>query len=287
MKTTVSRPPLKLLMVGADVEMFLRNLKTGAPVPCVGIVGGTKDHPLPLPGMEPGFARQEDNVLLEFNVPPAITADEFSSNFQRALSSISTLLSPKGLEFLITPSMRFSPDLLTSKQAMTFGCEPDFNVWERRVNDSPAECPETKTLRTAGGHIHISFLIEDKIPKFPEDIEVIESVIMALDIFLGLPFTSIDQDTDRRKMYGKAGAFRVKPYGIEYRTLSNVWITSQARTSFVFSQVEQAFKYMNSQFHALNSHLRQYEPYVTNGINNNQHMHRARLMEALSVKAIS
>ena len=31
-------------------------------------------------------------------------------------------------------------------------------------------------------------------------------------------------DPLRRKLYGRAGRFRVKPYGLEYRTLDNYWL---------------------------------------------------------------
>jgi hypothetical protein len=43
-------------------------------------------------------------------------------------------------------------------------------------------------------------------------------------MFLGLWSVINDPDTRRRQLYGKAGAIRFKPYGIEYRTLSNFWL---------------------------------------------------------------
>ena len=46
-----------------------------------------------------------------------------------------------------------------------------------------------------------------------------------------LPMRSVlyDADTERRKLYGKAGAMRYKPYGVEYRTLSNAWLKNKNR----------------------------------------------------------
>ena len=96
----------KLLMVGADVEMFLKD-KEGNPVPCVGVVGGTKSDPLPLPGLPEGFARQEDNVMLEFNIAPAKDASMFVNHIGMALNSITGLIHPKGLDMNILPAMRF------------------------------------------------------------------------------------------------------------------------------------------------------------------------------------
>jgi hypothetical protein len=46
-----------------------------------------------------------------------------------------------------------------------------------------------------------------------------------LDITLGLRTLDWDRDRIRRSMYGKAGAYRPKPYGIEYRTPSNKWVS--------------------------------------------------------------
>ena len=41
-------------------------------------------------------------------------------------------------------------------------------------------------------------------------------------------------------MYGKAGAFRPKPYGMEYRVLSNFWLTSDVHMGNVFHLVSRA-----------------------------------------------
>jgi hypothetical protein len=40
----------------------------------------------------------------------------------------------------------------------------------------------------------------------------------------------------RRELYGKAGAFRPKPYGVEYRVLSNRWLNSEALIRWVYNQ---------------------------------------------------
>jgi hypothetical protein len=45
-----------------------------------------------------------------------------------------------------------------------------------------------------------------------------------MDLYLGVPSVLMDQGEQRKKMYGAAGAHRVKSYGVEYRTLSNFWI---------------------------------------------------------------
>ena len=59
-----------------------------------------------------------------------------------------------------------------------------------------------------------------------------------MDFYLGLPSLLFDADTRRREMYGKAGCFRPKPYGAEYRTLSNAWLKSEELIRWVHRQVK-------------------------------------------------
>jgi hypothetical protein len=75
-------------------------------------------------------------------------------------------------------------------------------------------------------------------------------MIYLMDLFLGVP--SIFMDTDktaprRRTLYGQAGRFRVKPYGMEYRSLSSFWLASPILveliydvSKFVLEQLEKA-----------------------------------------------
>lgn len=54
-------------------------------------------------------------------------------------------------------------------------------------------------------------------------------IIPLLDLFVGIPSVLVDRDPNasiRRKVYGRAGEYRLPKYGIEYRTLSNFWMTS-------------------------------------------------------------
>jgi hypothetical protein len=245
-KNASPEPQVKLLAVGADVEQFLRDKKTGNPVPCIQLIGGTKIAPIPiLDHVEPGFALQEDNVMLEYNIPPARSAYEFSYNIKRIQEEIGMKVKGMGLVPAIESSMRFTEEQLDHEQARVFGCEPDFNAWTRTENPSPKGSEEIKTLRTAGAHIHISFSVDGKECSWPEHIPYIEAIVMGLDLKLGVPSILLDRDKDRRKMYGKAGAFRHKPYGLEYRVMSNWWTKKPEYTVFVYEIVQSIFKGLN------------------------------------------
>ena len=46
-------------------------------------------------------------------------------------------------------------------------------------------------------------------------------------------------------MYGKAGAFRFKSYGVEYRSLSNFWIADLESIEAIYKGVEAAIAFIN------------------------------------------
>lgn len=217
------------ITIGADPELFLvqdRNI-----IPAVGKIGGTKDHPLAIPGLGEGFGMQEDNVMVEFNIPPANGAMEFSNNLMMAIGHIKQVI-PHGTDLVAKSSHLFKARQLRSKQAKVFGCEPDQNAWTGRENRFiPATDPR---LRSCGGHVHIG------LPDNVRNIDTDRGVIRACDVFLGVPSILLDNDTRRREIYGKAGAFRFKAYGVEYRTLSNFWLESAQLREWVFDSAIRA-----------------------------------------------
>lgn len=209
--------------IGADPEVFLMN-PDGSPAIAIGKLGGTKREPRPVPL----GAVQEDNVLAEFNIDPADHPDMFVNNIQSVMGELRGLL-PE-FQLGVVSSMRFDPmALIEYPEALEFGCDPDWNAWTGEINDPPNPMTE---MRTAGGHIHIGFdrINEDTAPQF----------VQMLDFYLGLPSVLLDDDTDRRGLYGKAGAYRPKPYGVEYRTLSNFWIKEEIYMRWLYHNCRQS-----------------------------------------------
>lgn len=255
---------LTLDKVGSDVEYFLVD-SNGKPVPCIGLFPGTKEKPYPILGGN-GFAIQEDNVALEWNIPPAPDAYQFVYNLMRAKEEIIERAKVYGLTPVAQASMKFDPKQLQHEQALTAGCQSDYCAWDRKENE-PVKLD--KEIRAAGGHVHISFKVDDQKPKFPEHLSFFESIVMACDIFLGTVSVFVDKDKERRKFYGRAGAFRYKPEygGVEYRTLSPFWTQEPKYMGWVFNQVENAFRTINSWGDHANSKLRTYKPYVMKVIN--------------------
>jgi hypothetical protein len=65
-------------------------------------------------------------------------------------------------------------------------------------------------------------------------------MLQYIDAYVGIPSIIYDTDAERRKLYGKAGCFRLTKYGFEYRTLSSYWIGSPKRMQFIWNQLMRA-----------------------------------------------
>lgn len=211
-----------MITIGTDPEAFVVNREGNVDI-AVGTLGGSKTAPRTVPG----GAVQEDNVLAEFNTEPADTAEEFVNAINSVVLQVERLLRFSGLTLLFKPSHVFDAATLErgGEQALEFGCDPDFNAYTGEENRKP---DNSLLLRTAGGHVHIGY---DDI-----DEDMNQRIVMACDILLGIPSVVLDQDQERRKMYGTAGCFRHQPHGVEYRSLSNFWLQSDDLKRWVFEQ---------------------------------------------------
>jgi len=202
---------------GADPEVFLQD-SSGKHISAIGYINADKWNPMQIPDMPKGFTLQEDNVSLEYGIPPAASAEELVSHINSVMKKSLEYL--PGLSFSKLSCTIFTEDQMQHPLAHVFGCEPDVNAWTEDFNPKPA--PPHPFMRSAGGHIHVETKAEPK------------SVIKAMDLFLGVPSILMDTGEDRKQMYGKAGAHRVKPYGVEYRTLSNFWIFKEEYIHWVW-----------------------------------------------------
>lgn len=226
---------IKILCLGADPEVFLTNIATRQIEASIPYISGTKKDPQEL---EEGFTIQKDNILAEFNIPPSNTKDDFVFNIQKGLKLLGDYL-PDHLAINISSSNHINNDIIEEfDEAKIFGCEPDYLAWNPTVPHEILANPEVDTLRTAGGHVHIGY----ESPS--EELNIV--LIKALDLFLGVPSVLMDDDTTRRSIYGAAGSLRHKKYGVEYRSLSNFWLTDVSLIEWVWENVQQAVDFVNS-----------------------------------------
>lgn len=214
------------ILVGADPEIFVK--KNGAFISAHGLIQGDKKKPQPVPK----GAVQVDGMALEFNIAPAADEQEFVGNVEHVMGILASMV-PE-YELHAVPVADFSLDYIAAQPAAAreLGCDPDFNAYTCDKNNPPNN---TLPMRTASGHVHIGwgggFSAEDDEHRMRA-----EAVARQMDYFLGLPALFVDKDERRRLMYGKAGCLRYKPYGMEYRTLSNFWLNSKELMAWVYQQ---------------------------------------------------
>lgn len=221
----------KILFLGADPEIIVKSAATNLPSHMIGLIGGTKEKPLPcLNG-----ALQEDNVLLEFNINPASTEDMFVNHIKAVMEQGADLAAKHGRVLTELASVSFDEASLAQlpPEAWVFGCEPDSDALTGMQNAAP--CAADKGLRSAGGHIHVGHesLTGNEFIK--------RDMIITMDYLLGLWSVTRDADLRRRELYGKASAYRSKSYGVEYRTLSNFWIFKESDIRQAYQLTLQAF----------------------------------------------
>lgn len=208
------------LKIGCDPEFFVFDRQENTYVSAHTLVPGTKENPAPLAG---GGSVQSDGLAIEFNIKPASTRDEFVVRIVQALTDIRNIV-PERYAFKYVSAAPFSREYLDGlpEHVRQLGCNPDFDAYTGKANNPPnANTP----MRTGSGHIHIGWTQNQDVND-PDHLEACQMAVKALDATLGLYMTMLDGLSPRSILYGKAGAFRPKSYGVEYRTPSNAWLRS-------------------------------------------------------------
>jgi hypothetical protein len=228
---------------GCDPEMFITDAD-GNLVSAEGLIPGTKQEPHKVDG----GAVQVDGLAAEFNIDPVDNFKDWNDKIVSVMGQLKKML-PTGYGFLIEPSVRFSPEVLNaaSSKAKELGCDPDYNAWTGEVNPYP-DTTNDPFLRTASGHVHVGWLAPEDYMPVEDEIHRKHGfdLVKQFDWFLGAWSVLKDADVTRRQLYGKAGACRIKPYGMEYRVMSNFWIKEKDLRRHVWNRMQSAVEYMKS-----------------------------------------
>jgi len=217
---------------GADPELFVT--EKGRFVSGHGMIPGDKKNPHPVKF----GAVQVDGMALEFNIVPAEDEGSFVHNLVSVMDQMKEMI--PGYELNPVPCADFDKEVLAAQpeEALMLGCEPDFNAWTGEENPRPDAGVD---FRTGSGHVHIGWT-EDQVAEDAKHRGIAFRIARQMDFYLGLPSLFFDADNRRRFLYGKAGACRIKPYGVEYRVLSNSWLSSKERMGWVYRSAEKAMK---------------------------------------------
>lgn len=225
------------ILVGADPELFVTRRGTNTYISGHEIKCGDKFHPTKT---EHGSV-QNDGLALEFNVTPAGDAKSFVDNVGLAYGDLLSIVKKHDPQlFLVAcPVADFTPEYLKSlpPDVLALGCNPDFNAYTIDVNPAPIA---NEPIRTGSGHVHLGWT-DNAEPESEDHFRKCCAVTRQLDYYLGLPSLKWDPDNKRRSLYGRAGAFRPKKYGMEYRVLSNAWMTDQELQEWIFNRIQAAW----------------------------------------------
>jgi hypothetical protein len=224
------------LLVGADPELFVT--REGKPFSAFGLVPGTKYDPHPV---NRGTI-QVDGMALEIGIVPASSLDEFTFSLETVMQELRKAV-PDGFVFSKKATAHFSKQHMKEQpeEARALGCDPDFNAYTMKINPPPKADP---MVRAAGGHLHAGFTTNMN-PHEPDHFNYCCEFVKQLDYTNGLVGTILDEDDERKKQYGKAGSFRPKPYGLEWRVNSNFWLFDKKYQQLMFENMHLAFNRMN------------------------------------------
>lgn len=233
------------ITIGTDPEFMIVKSGTKEVVSAISILENhDKYNPVE---MEDGFKVYYDNTLIETNVPPAVSQTDFCEVLKKDFQLIAQQIGAE-YELAALAAARFSEDECFHPDAILAGCNPEFCAYKNE------ECfpPDfIDTFRSAGGHIHIGrtdFLEYDEFEDngvFLIDNKNKTEVIRACDVCVGLPLVVLDNSEaskERKRLYGKGGRFRPTPYGVEYRTPSNYWLSSPDLAKLAYDLVHHALE---------------------------------------------
>lgn len=235
------KEPFNGFKFGCDPELFLFDPDGNPAVPTM--IPGDKQHPHKV---EFG-AVQRDGMAAEFNIDPVLNFREFNRNIEAVMGQLKAMI-PAGYTLQAVPSVTFSPDVFDAApdDAKELGCMPDFNAWTQEINPPPHD-EENPYMRCAAGHLHIGFTEGADLSDIQHIMNCCD-LVKQLDWFLGGWSVKIDDDPTRRRLYGRAGACRFKDYGVEYRVLSNFWVTTRDRRLAVWNRMQLAIESMAKKF---------------------------------------
>lgn len=136
------------------------------------------------------------------------------------------------------------------------------------------------------GHIHLGYE-NIKVPFngniFTYDVDEQRSeIVKVLDLFVSVPSVLMEPDNKRKELYGKAGAFRPKPYGLEYRTPSNWYLANNKLKRWMFDSVKKAIEFFNENGQLENNLAN----YICQTINNNDKDAAKVLINKFNLKTV-
>lgn len=194
-------------MIGHDVEFFLSS--NGNIIPAATLLKGSKGKGVTIAR---GVLAHPDNIMAEISSAKPFPAESFRKRILHDVAALQYHVHPA----FVTDASSVTLDSDFFKgcpSAEEVGCDADFHLGELRPTIKASNLGNS---RYAGGHLH--FDVSDDIdPSWAAGV---------CDILLGSYLVGAgEKQGGRRKFYGLPNLYRPKPYGVEYRTMSNFWVS--------------------------------------------------------------
>lgn len=229
------------LTIGSDLEMFLKHKETDELISAINMFGGTKKDPKYIGNL---CYIQEDNILVEANIPPVTTFNDFFKYISYIKHYITENYPEVKLHY--SSSEEASLFLLADPKAREFGCDPvlivDYNQDGDVIPDEDFENSilekQNSNIRVGGFHIHFGY--ENPTPEISREIVK----LFEKNVTLKLMNEEVD-DYNRRQFYGKAGEYRIKPYGLECRSLGSSLLKDEESLKKVWNGIQETITQFN------------------------------------------
>ncbi len=216
----------KVKAIGSDPEFVLLD-KNKNPVSAIGIKGESNNVKV-----------YADNVLIEFNHEP-FKPEHFAQGMKGVLKEVKSIVakSNKDIHYVVGQCEGIYADSeLNTPEAHEIGCDPFLSAYDTTAYQVPK--PYETNHRFAGGHIHIAYDVDTLPPHM---------LVKLLDEHL-LPLDPNHNKTARSDFYGAKGSFRMKDYGLEYRSTSNWWLDEPQVVVDVLQKIED---YVNKKYYGV------------------------------------
>jgi len=202
---------MKIKQLGIEIELAVYQKEE--PTTCW-FLPYTKENPFEVDG----HLLHKDASMFELAIAPADEPSKVDANMFDAFNHAVAML-PDGAEMKPVPAVRYSDEALArDPYASVLGCGASQNIY----GAPPIANAYGDNYRYGGIHVNL---------ELDGEFDPVQT-IFKLDCVLGLNSVAVweegyrEEMQRRRQYYGRAGEYRVKPFGIEYRTLPNCGIIS-------------------------------------------------------------
>lgn len=207
------------LLIGMDAEFFLKN-KGGKYIAAARVIPGLKHDPHKLAS---GVCHP-DGLSLEVGAPPSDTPEGMIENLFTVLDEVSEkYLRPAECTIAYACTIQHKDCVGVQPEDLEFGCGVELMAHNPAENMFRSNTATADPFRHSGFHIHLGFTsgLEQNVFTFMDTRRLIQK--------LDQLFVNLKTSDDRARQYGGNGAFRIKPYGVEYRMMDCTVITNPVK----------------------------------------------------------